>query len=103
MKFFTVTTMSKYDYTFSVETEKHGAFTSFDAALKRLKEVVEKFKENYKDEFEEYSDSELYEDENDGALTIYEDYETGYWSCGFGFEERHESHQICIDEWEAEE
>lgn len=102
MKFFTVTTMSKCDYAFSVETEKHGAFTSFDAALKRLKEVVEKFKKDYKGEFEEYSNSEYYENEDDGALTIYEDYETGYWFCGFGFEERHEEHQVCIDEWEVE-
>ena len=103
MKFYTVTTQSKFDYTFSVETEKHGAFMNFDAALNKLKEVVEKFKKEYKEEFKEYSNSEYYEDENDGALTVCEDYETGYWFCGFGFEEHHEEHQICIDEWEVEE
>ena len=102
-KVYTVTTLSKCDYSFSVETKKHGAFTSFESALTRLKEVVEKFKKSYEKEFEEYSNVEIYDNEQDGLLTIYEDYETGYWFCSFGFEERHESHCITIDEWEIEE
>ncbi len=103
MKFFTVSTLSKIDYDFSVETLKHGAFVSFDAALVRLKEVVEKFKAKHQDDFETYSDEEEYPDEDSGALVVTEDYEAGYWCCHFGFEEHYENHQICIDEWEVEE
>lgn len=102
MKIFTVTTQSKFDYDFSVETIKHGAFTSFKAALARLKDVVEDFKTAHKEDFEEYSDKENYEDEDSGALVIYEDFDKGYWGCHYGCQEHYESHQICIDEWEVE-
>jgi hypothetical protein len=103
MKIYTVSTLSKRDFCFLTEEIKNGAFTSFDSALKRLKETVKKFKKDYKDEFKEYSKADYCKDEEDGALTIHEDYETGYWFCGFGFEDRHEEHQIYIDEWEVEE
>ena len=99
MKIFTVTTQSKIDYDFSVTTIKHGAFTNFEAALKRLKDVVEDFKMAHRKDFEEYSNKGYYE----GALVIYEDFEKGYWGCDYGFQEHHEEHHICIDEWEVEE
>lgn len=102
MKIFTVTTQSKFDYDFSVETIKHGAFTSFEAALERLKDVVEDFKMAHKKPFDRYSDKEYYPDEESGCLVIYEDYENGYWGCHYGYEEHYECHQICIDEWEVE-
>lgn len=103
MKFFTVTTQSKIDYDFSATTIKHGAFTSFDAALKRLKDVVEDFKMAHRKDFEKYSNKEYYENETEGALVVYEDFERGYWGCEYGLQEHHEGHQICIDVWEVEE
>lgn len=103
MKIYTVSTLSKIDYDFSVETLKHGAFKSLDAALVRLKEVVEAFKVKHQDDFEEYSDRENYEDEDSGALMIYENFNEGWWVCHYGFEEHYEKHQIYIEEWEVEE
>lgn len=106
--FYTVSTTSKVDYDFSVTCTKHGAFTSFAAAVERLKQVVEKFKEEHKKELEKYSDENAYpvpgdNDEYNGSLIITEEFALGYWCCTFGCDEHYEEHQICVDEWEIEE
>ena len=100
---YAVTTLSQDDYDFSVTMLKHGAFEKRENALARLKEVVAKFKENYQNEFEKYSNEDDYPNEESGALVIEDDIEQlGYWRCSFGFEEHHQTHQITIEEWEME-
>lgn len=94
---YVVSTQSKIDYDFSVEDIRHGGFRSFDHALERLKEIVEAFKKKHQKDFEKYSDAELYPDEDSGALVITEDFEDGYWSCRFGYQEDYECHIIYID------
>jgi hypothetical protein len=100
MKVYTVTTQSKYDYDFSVVTLKHGAFFNKENALKQLLQEIKKFKTQHKDDKKEYTNKEYYQDESDGAWTECTDLAHGYWCVDFGFEERHECHQICIDEFD---
>lgn len=102
-KIYTVTTLSKVDYDFSVEVKRHGAFESFDKAVKRLKSVVKDFKNKYIGDYEKYSNTEKYPDEESGAWTVIEDFENGYWRVSFGYEEDYELHQICIDEYKVED
>ena len=102
MKIYTVTTMSKRDYDFSVETIKHGAFFEKENALARLLKEVKKFKSAHKSEKKEYTNKDYYEDEENGAWTEYENFVDGYWCVEFGFEEHHECHQICIDEFDLD-
>jgi len=102
-KIYTVITLSKIDYDFSVQVIQHGAFEDFNNAVKRFKSVVEEFKKEYVEEFERYSDEERYPDEEYGAWTVIEDLENGYWRVSFGFEEHYECHQICIGEYKIED
>lgn len=107
MKIYTVTKMSKIDYDFSVTTTTHGAFLNFDNAVKRLKEVVEKFKKSIKNDIEKYSNIDIYPDEENGLYTedeeIDEKFNDGYWECHFGCQEHYEFHCIAIDEYEIED
>lgn len=102
MKIYTVTTQSQYDYDFSVATMQHGAFFYKDNALRQLTQQIKKFKEAHKDDKKEYSNKDIYPEECDGAWTEYSDFANGYWCVGFGFEQHHECHQICIDEFELD-
>ena len=103
MKVYVVTKQSKCDYDFSVETEKYGAFLDYNVAVKRLKKVVRELKAELKDNIKEYSDKKTYIDEDNGLYTEYKDFENGYWGCNYGFQEYHESYQVCIDEFEVED
>lgn len=102
-KIYVVTTQSKIDYDFSVETIKHGAFNCFDNAVERLKKEVRKFKKAHKDDYKEYTNKDYYEDEDNGAWTEYKGFEDGYWGVHFGFEEHYESHQITVEEFIIED
>ena len=102
MKIYVVTTQSQYDYDFSVATLKHGAFFYHENALRQLLQQIKKFKTAHKDDKKEYTNKELYREEGDGAWTEFSDLEHGYWCVSFGFEEHHECHQICIDEFELD-
>lgn len=102
-KIYVVTTQSQCDYDFSVTTLKHGAFFDPQNALNRLIEVVKTFKSNHEYEFNKYSNKECYVDELNGALVETEDFENGYWSCSFGFQDDHQCHSICIDEFNVED
>ena len=101
-KIYTVTTLSKADYDFSVEMLKHGAFESFDKAVEKLKSVVKDFKQRYVKIFEKYSNIENYPDEESGAWTETIDFDAGYWHVSFGYDEHYESHHICVDEYKIE-
>lgn len=98
-KVYTVQYQVKYDYDFSVETTNHGCFKSKEDAIDVLSKVVAKVKANHEDDMEEYSDKEIYPDEDDGALYIEEENDVFYMT--FGYQEHHEVHTVWIDEWEV--
>lgn len=102
MKIYTVSTMSKIDYDFSVEVIKHGAFASFESAHEQWERAVAEFKYDHWRDIDKYSNKEIYQDEEFGALYMETDDEHGYFCCNFGFEQDFESHQICIDEWDLD-
>ena len=102
-KVYVVTTQSVFDYDASVISLKHGAFVDPQNALNRLIEVVAKFKTDHSHELDKYSDKDIYADEFNGALMETEDFENGYWSCSFGFQDDHQCHSICIDEFDIED
>lgn len=104
MTIYVVSSMSKYDYDFSVETRKHGCFRpgSRDKAIAKAREVFEYLKSTCEEEIEEYSNEEEYPDEDSGALYIEEDDEFGYYQISFGTEEKHECHCVYVDEYELE-
>ena len=104
MTIYVVSSMSKYDYDFSVETQKHGCFrpASRDKAIAKAREVFKYLKNTCKEEIEEYSNEEEYPDEDSGALYIEEDDEAGYYQISFGTEENHECHCVYVDEYELE-
>ena len=108
IKFYTVMYVSKVDYDFSVEVRKLGAFSTFAAALERLKKSVEEFNVKYEKKLAKFADEELYPevdeevDEYNGRLQIDDRLDDGYWGCEFGYEEDFEWHEIYIDEWTVE-
>lgn len=102
-KVYVVTTLSKYDYDFSVITLKHGAFLNHSNALKKLLEVVEEFKKVNAGKLNTYSDNFEHPDEKSGVLVITEDFENGYWCCTYGTGDDYECHQICISEFDIED
>lgn len=101
MKIYIVTKTSQCYYDLSVIQTKHGAFLNFDSATKRLKEVIQDFKTKNADNITKYSNTTRYSiDEGD----LYREYSDEWgWECSFGHQERHESHQICIDEYDVED
>ena len=103
MKVYTVQRKDKFYYDFSVELKKCGCFTDIEEAKRKAKTVYEKMCGEYEDEMLEYSDKNEYEDEDDGALAIEEDFENGYYRISFGFEENYEVHSVAVDEWELHE
>lgn len=106
-KFYTVIYLSKRDYDFSVDIKKQGAFSTFEAAVERLKKSVEEFKKSYEKELAKYSDESRYPEESEdgvynGRLRVDDRLNDGYWGCEFGYEEDFEWHEIYIDEWIVE-
>lgn len=102
-KIYTVVTMIQYDYDFSVESTKHGAFFNRDNALAKLKEVVEKHKNSIANHIEKYSNKEEYYDEDAGAYTETEDYDNNYWCCYYGTRDHRVVHQVTIEEFDIED
>jgi hypothetical protein len=102
-KIYVVMTQSKIDYDFSVTTIKHGAYNDRSKAITRLKREVEKFKAEHLDDCTKYSNTDIYHDEDNGAWTECECYNTGYWGVTFGCMEDYESHQITIEAFEIED
>lgn len=103
MKVYTVERMDKYDYDFSVELKKYGAFKDRKKAIKKAKEVYESMCGEYEDEMIKYSEEDCYEDVAGGKTYVEEDAENGYYCIAFGFEEDYECHSVAVEEWEMEE
>lgn len=103
MKIYTVQRKDKFYYDFSVELKKCGCFKDIEEAKRKAKSVYESMCGEYEDEMLEYSDKDEYEDEDDGALYVEEDYENGYYEISFGYEEDHEVHTVAVNEWELQE
>jgi hypothetical protein len=99
MKVYTVQYQEKIDYDFSVIITNHGCFKNKEDAICELRNVVEKVKEEHKKDIEEYSNTDIYPNEDKGALYLEEDDDFFYIS--FGYEEYHQSHTVWIDEWEV--
>ena len=102
MRIYTVERIDKYDYDFSVELKKYGAFKDMKKAIKKAKEVYKSMCGEYEDEMLRYSDESYYEDEASGRLYVEEDAENGYYCIAFGFEEDYECHSVAVEEWELE-
>lgn len=100
MKIYTVQRMDKYDYDFSVELRKCGCFTDKEKAKEKAKSVYKKMCGEYEDDMLEYSDTDMYEDPDEGALDVEEDDENGYYKISFGYQEHYEMHNVAIDEWD---
>lgn len=103
MKIYTVSSMSKIDYDFSVEICNHGAFVNKADAIECAGSEFEKIKNKYVDEIIKYSDMEIYIDESDGRLYSEEDHEYGYYCLSFGACEHYECHSVYVEEWELTE
>ena len=102
MKIYTVERVDKYDYDFSVEIKKYGAFRDRKKAVKKAKEVFDSMCGEYEDEMVKYSEEDCYEDVAGGRLYVEEDAENGYYCIAFGFEEDYECHSVAVEEWELE-
>ena len=103
MKIYTVERMDKYDYDFSVEIKKYGAFRDRKKALKRAKEIYERMCGEYEDKMLRYSDKDVYSDEYNGSLYVEEDPEYGYYEISFGCDGPYECHSVAVEEWEMED
>ena len=103
MKIYTVERMDKYDYDFSVEIKKYGAFRDRNNALKKAKEVYYSMYGEDEDDIEHYSDKDVYIDEDVGGLYVIEDNEFGYYQISFGADENYEAHSVAVEEWEMED
>ena len=101
MKVYTVERMDKYDYDFSVEFKKYGAFKDRKKAIKKAKEVYESMCGEYEDKMLIYSDEDTY-GEDFGRLHIVKDHMFGYYKISFG-DEDYECHSVAVEEWEMEE
>lgn len=104
MVIYVVSSMSKYDYDFSVETQKHGCFrpTSRDKAITKAREVFESMMNEFDEEIKKYGNKEEYPDEDFGALHIEAYDEYGYYQISFGAREHYECHSVYVDEYELE-
>ena len=100
MKIYTVERMDKYDYDFSVQLRKYGAYKNRNAATEKAKRIYERMCGEYKDKMLRYADEE---DEASGKPYIEEDAKNGYYCIAFGFEEDYECHSVAVEEWELEE
>lgn len=103
MKVYTVERIDKYDYDFSVEIKKCGAFRDRKKAIKKAKEVYDSMCGEYEDNMEYYSDKDVYIDEDAGALHVIKDAVFGYYKISFGAEENYECHSVAVEEWELED
>lgn len=103
MKIYTVERMDKYDYDFSVEIKKYGAFRDRNNALKKAKEVYHSMCSEYEDDIERYSDKDIYIDEDVGGLYVIKDNEFGYYQISYGADENYEAHSVAVEEWEMED
>ena len=103
MKVYTVERMDKFDYDFSVEMKKYGAFKDRKKAIKKAKEVYEGMCGEYEDEMVKYSEEDCYEDVAGGRLYVEEDAENGYYCIAFGFEDDYECHSVAVEEWDLED
>ena len=103
MKVYTVERMDKYDYDFSVEIKKYGAFRDRNNALKKAKEVYHSMCGEYEDDIECYSNKDVYIDEDVGGLYVIEDNEFGYYQISYGAGENYEAHSVAVEEWEMED
>lgn len=99
MVIYTVQSMDKYDYDFSVEIGKHGAYQEKEDALEAAKEEFKKLKLSLAKELVLYSDDDDYPDEDSGRVQIETDEERGYYRISFGYQEDYECHSIAVDEW----
>ena len=103
MKIYTVERMDKYDYDFSVEIKKYGAFRDRKEAIKKAKEVFDSICGEHEDDMERYFDKDVYIDEDEGALHDIKDSVFGYYNISFGAEENYECHSVVVEEWEMED
>ena len=103
MKVYTVERMDKYDYDFSVELKKYGAFKDRKKAIRKAKEVYESMCGEYEDDMLRYSDESYCEEEDAGRLHVIKDAVFGYYKISFGAEEDYEVHSVAVEEWEMEE
>ena len=102
VKIYTVSSMSKIDYDFSVEICNHGAFVNKADAIECAKSEFEQIKKDHAGDIIEYSDIEVYTELN-GILYMEEDDEYGYYCVSFGAFERYECHSAYVEEWELTE
>ena len=100
MRIYTVERMDKYDYDFSVEIKKYGAFKDRKKAIRKAKEVYETMCGEYKDGMAKYSNEE---DEASGKTRVEEDAENGYYLVAFGHDEDYECHNVAVNEYEIED
>ena len=103
MKIYTVSSMSKLDYDFSVSICNHGAFVNKADAIECAKREFEKTKQDHAGDIIKYSDKEIYTEEYNGALYMEEDDEYGYYCVSFGAFERYECHSVYVETWELTE
>lgn len=103
MKVYTVERMDKFDYDFSVEIKKYGAFRDRKKAIKRAKEVFDSMCGEYEDDMKRYSDKDVYINEDAGKLYVEKDNVFGYYQISFGADENYEAHSVAVEEWEMEE
>ena len=91
MKIYTVSSMSKIDYDFSVEMCNHGAFVNKADAIERAKM--------------EFRNMTLMLDmpKNDDEIYWEEDDTYGYYCVSFGINEHYEHHTAYVEEWELTE
>lgn len=99
MEIYTVQSMDKYDYDFSVEIRKHGAYQNKEDAIEEAKERFKKLKLSLAKELVLYSDDDDYPDEDSGRVQIEADNENGYYRISFGYQEDYECHSIAVDKW----
>ena len=100
MRIYTVSSMSKIDYDFSVDMFNHGAFVNKADAIECAKREFEKIKRQHVNEIIKYSNKEIYADEFNGGLYIEEDNGYGYYCISFGMDEHYEHHSAYVEEWE---
>ena len=103
MKVYTVERMDKFDYDFSVEIKKYGAFRDRKKAIKKAKEVFDSMCGEYEGDMKRYSDKDVYIHEDAGKLYVEKDNVFGYYQISFGADENYEAHSVAVEEWEMEE
>lgn len=101
MKVYTVERVDQFDYAFSVEMKKYGAFKNRKDAIQKAKEVFDSMCSEYEDKMFIYSDEDTY-GEGFGRLDIVKDHVFGYYKISFG-DKHYECHSVAVEEWEMGE